>query len=433
MKALTILVFNSGSSSLKFSFFRVESSLFDDDTDSESFTETLLNESVPVETFELKTLLEGEIELSINDKNKENIKNKNNFHVKDASNQTLLATPISVANHTDAVLHVIRYMAGFNTPTPDAIAHRVVHGGPNLLQHCFINDKVVRELALMSAFAPLHNQAALEIIKFTRGKFPKLPQIACFDTTFHTGMPDLARLLPIAKALQLIGIQRYGFHGLSCESIVAQLNNAPHLRSPKHLIIAHLGNGASVTAVKNSQSIDTSMGLTPSGGVMMGTRCGDIDPGVLIYLMREKNYDCAALEALINHQSGLLGVSGVSSDMRILHEAATTNRNAKLAIDMFCYAVAKEIGAMIAALNGIDTLVFTGGIGEHDAIVRQIICDQLSYFKITLNAEKNQIDNADTIHTISELNSTCAVRVVASQENAQIAHHAALLLDLFPA
>lgn len=438
MKAMTILVFNSGSSSLKFSFYRMESSLFDEDIDLESFTETILNESLPIETFNLHTLIQGEIELLA-------AKDKHNFYVKDANNITIHTASISVINHTDAALHFIRYMASFKTPTPHAIAHRVVHGGPNLLQHCLINDKVVRELMQTIEFAPLHNQAALEIIEYTRRTFAHLPQIACFDTTFHASMPDVARVLPIAKELQLSGIRRYGFHGLSCESIVWQLNNAALLRTPKRLIIAHLGNGASVTAVKNGQSIDTSMGLTPSGGVMMGSRCGDIDPGVLIYLMRKKNYDCNAIEALVNHQSGLLGVSGVSSDMRVLHETSATNPNAQLAIDLLCYVIAKQIGAMVTALNGIDTLVFTGGIGEHDAIVRQKICDQLIYLKIVLNDEKNRneknsdaknlqvkTNNTDDITTISDANSACAVRVIKSQENAQIARHAAILLKLIP-
>jgi acetate kinase len=430
MKAMTILVFNSGSSSLKFSFFRMESSLFAEEIDLESFTETILSQSAPAEIFQLKTLLDGEIELF---KNKDKNTDKNNFHIKDAGNKTIHLAAISVANHTDAALHIIRYIASFDTPTPRAIAHRVVHGGPHLLQPCLINDKVAQELAAMSAFAPLHNQAALEIIKFTRGTFPNLPQIACFDTTFHAQMPDVAMVLPMARELQSLGIQRYGFHGLSCESVIEQLNNAAHLRTPKRLIIAHLGNGASITAVKNGQSVDTSMGLTPSGGVIMGTRCGDIDPGVLIYLMREKKYDCKALEALINHQSGLLGISGLSSDMRVLHEAAAIKPNAQLAIEMFCYSVAKQIGAMITVLNGIDALVFTGGIGEHDSIVRQLICDQLAYLKIVLDDEKNQEDHTDNIHTISESTTSCAVRVVSSQENVQIARHAAILLDLFPA
>lgn len=407
----------------------MESPLFDEDIDPESFTETILNQSAPPETFQLKILLEGEIELYENkDKNKGESKDKNNFHIKDANNVTIHEATISVVNHTNAVLHIVRYIAGFETPTPHAIAHRVVHGGPHLLQHCLINDKVLRELASTTTFAPLHNQAALEIIQYTRLTFPTLPQIACFDTTFHAHMPDIAKVLPVAKELQFLGIQRYGFHGLSCESVVFQLGKL----LPQKLVVAHLGNGASVTAVKNGQSVDTSMSFTPSGGVMMGTRCGDIDPGILIYLMREKKYDCNALEALVNHQSGLLGVSALSSDMRILHEAAATNANAQLAIEMFCHAVAKQIGAMIAALNGIDTLVFTGGIGEHDATVRQLVCNQLAYLKIILNDEKNNSVIADDIHTISDINAACAVRVVKSQENAQIARHAAILLELFP-
>ena len=433
MKAMTILVFNSGSSSLKFSFYRMESSLFDEDIDLESFTETILNESLPVETFNLHTLIQGEIELLA-------VKDKHNFYVKDANNITIhtasISASTSVVNHTDAALHIIRYMTSFKTPSPHAIAHRVVHGGPNLLQHCLINDKVVRELTQTIEFAPLHNQAALEIIEYTRRTFPHLPQIACFDTTFHASMPDVARVLPVAKELQLSGIRRYGFHGLSCESIVWQLNNATHLRTAKRVVIAHLGNGASVTAVKNGQSIDTSMGFSPSGGVMMGSRSGDIDPGVLIYLMREKNYDLNAIDALINHQSGLLGVSGVSSDMRILHKAAATNVNAQLAIDMFCYSIAKQIGAMTTALNGIDTLVFTGGIGEHDAVARQLICDHLAYLKIELIDEGDaniSITIKENIQTISAANSACAVRVINTQENAQIARHAAILLELIPA
>ena len=437
MKAMTILVFNSGSSSLKFSFFRMESSFFDEDIDPESFTETILNESAPAETFELKTLLEGEIELFKKaDKNKDKDLDSNNFYIKDANNATVHLATISVVTHTDAVLHIIRYIASFDTPVPHAIAHRVVHGGPNLLHHCLINDKVVRELVLMSVFAPLHNQAALEIIQFARQAFPKLPQIACFDTTFHANLPDVTKILPVASALQTLGIHRYGFHGLSCESVITQLNNAAHLRSAKRLIIAHLGSGCSVTAVKEGQSIDTSMGFTPSSGVMMGTRGGDIDPGVLIYLMREKNYDLNAIDALINHQSGLLGVSGVSSDMRILHKAAATNVNAQLAIDMFCYSIAKQIGAMTTALNGIDTLVFTGGIGEHDAVARQLICDHLAYLKIELIDEGDaniSITIKENIQTISAANSACAVRVINTQENAQIARHAAILLELIPA
>jgi acetate kinase len=223
-----------------------------------------------------------------------------------------------------------------------------VHGGPKLRQHCLIDDPVVRQLEAATAFAPLHTPAALSVIRFAQEHFPGLPQVACFDTTFHAGLPEVARVLPIAKELKSEGIQRYGFHGLSCDSIVHQLAND----LPERLVIAHLGNGASVTAVKGGKSIDTSMGLTPTGGVIMGTRSGDLDPGVLVYLMREKKFDAAMLENLVDHRSGLLGISGVGSDMRRLHEAASSNADAQLAIQMFCYSVRKQVAAMIAVLDG---------------------------------------------------------------------------------
>ena len=188
---------------------------------------------------------------------------------------------------------------------------------------------------------------------------------------------------------------------------------------PDRLIIAHLGNGASVTAVKGGKSIDTSMGLTPTGGVIMGTRSGDLDPGVLVYLMREKKFDAAMLEELVDHRSGLLGISGVGSDMRRLHEAASSNADARLAIEMFCYSVRKQVAAMIAALDGVDLLVFTGGIGENDAEVRAAICGGLSWIGVRLDPARNRSAN----NPIGDPASRCAVRVLASQEDEQIARH----------
>lgn len=412
MNALTILVFNSGSSSLKFSFFRMESSFFDDSTNERFTTESILNQMPLPETFPLKTLLNGEIEMAP--------EKLSRFCVKDAFNKTLIEEQISVSTYTDASLHIIHYLAGFSTPMPEVIAHRVVHGGASLRQHCFVNDKVIRQLEASVAFAPLHNQIALDIIHFTRKTFPQLPQVLCFDTAFHADMPDVAKVLPIAKALQSTGIQRYGFHGLSCESVVFQLGKL----LPEKLIVAHLGHGASVTAIKNGQSIDTSMGLTPSGGVMMGTRSGDIDPGVLIYLMRENKHDIASIEALMNHQSGLLGVSGLSSDMRILHEASQSNADAKLAIKLFCTSVAKQMAAMASVLNGVDAIVFTGGIGENDALIRHDICIKLDFLGISLNTEKNQsLMNQNKINSIKDTTSSCQVFVVAAKENEQIARH----------
>jgi acetate kinase len=264
-----------------------------------------------------------------------------------------------------------------------------VHGGPRLQRHCLIDDEVLRQLETARAFAPLHIPSALSVIRFAREHFPAATQAACFDTAFHADLPEVAQVLPIPKKLRAEGIQRYGFHGLSCESIVRQL--ADDL--PERLIIAHLGNGASVTAVKAGQSIDTSMGLTPSGGVIMSTRSGDLDPGVLIYLMREKKFNAAMLEELVDGRSGLLGISGVGGDMRGLHEAAPTNADARLAIQMFCYSVRKQVAAMIAALDGVDAIVFTGGIGENDAEVRAAVCRGLSWLGVSLDEARNVSPN----------------------------------------
>jgi acetate kinase len=306
-------------------------------------------------------------------------------------------------------------------PAPAAVGHRIVHGGPRLRQHCLIDAAVLRQLETAVVFAPLHTPPALSVIRFAQEHFPGLPQAACFDTTFHAGLPDVARVLPIPKEFQSEGIQRYGFHGLSCESIMRQLGDDP----PERVVIAHLGNGASISAVKRGKSIDTSMGLTPTGGVIMGTRSGDLDPGVLVYLMREKKFDAAQLEELIDHRSGLFGISGVGDDMRRLHEAASSNVDARLAVEMFCYSVRKQIAAMAAALGGMDLLVFTGGIGENDAPARAAICAGLSWIGVVLDPASNR----DVTDPISDPKSRCAVRVLVSQEDEQIARHTRQLID----
>lgn len=303
----------------------------------------------------------------------------------------------------EAIERISKRLAEAGLPAPDAIGHRIVHGGPRLRRHRLIDGEVLRELEATVAFAPLHAPATLAIIRIAQAHFPGIAQVACFDTAFHAGMPDVARVLPLPKELRSEGIQRYGFHGLSCESIVHQLG----ADLPGRLVIAHLGNGASVTAVKDGKSIDTSMGLTPTGGVIMSTRSGDLDPGVLVYLLREKRLDATMLEELVDRRSGLLGISGVSGDMRRLREAASSNADARLAIRMFCYSVRRQIAAMIAALEGIDLLVFTGGIGEHDAEARDAICAGLGGFGVGPDPA-----------------SRCPVRVIATQEEDVIARHA---------
>jgi acetate kinase len=343
------------------------------------------------------------------------------YRVDSTGAERLFGQSVAMAANADAITQVASALAASGLPPPDAIGHRIVHGGALLRQHCRIDDAVLHQLQAAAAFAPLHAPAALALIHFAQAHFPGVPQVACFDTQFHAGLPDVARVLPIAKALQSEGIQRYGFHGLSLESIVRQLG--PDL--PQRLVIAHLGNGASITAVKAGRSIDTSMGMTPSGGVIMGTRSGDLDPGVLVYLMREKKLDDAGLEALVDQQSGLLGISGLSGDMRQLHEAAASNRDARLAIEMFCYSVRKQVAAMAAVLGGLDMLVFTGGIGENDAQVRSGICAGLSWIGVSLDESRNRAAS----HPVSGDSSRCTVLVLASQEDEQIARHAWALLD----
>ena len=386
-RRLDVLTLNSGSSSLKFGLYRAGS-------------------------LSLETLVSGEATLA-SDKD-------GTFHARDARGTTLCTEAIALQNQAEAIVRIGRLLIDAKMPAPAAIGHRIVHGGPKLRQHCLIDDDVLAKLKAATAFAPLHMPAALSVIGSAKELFPGLPQVACFDTTFHAGLPDVARVLPIPKALQADGIQRYGFHGLSYESILRQLGQ-PLLN---RIVIAHLGNGASVTAVKDSRSIDTSMGLTPSGGVIMGTRGGDLDPGVLLYLMRERKFDAAMLGDLINHRSGLLGISVVSSDMRALHAAAPANADARLAIDMFCISVRKMIAAMIAVLDGIDMLVFTGGIGEHDAQVRDAICSGLSWIGVGLDAARNR----SVTNPISNTASRFPVLVLAAQENEQIARHSWELL-----
>ena len=379
-RELHVLALNSGSSSLKFGLYRVRAA-------------------------RLTRLLGGEAE-GLGEA-------RGVFHAEDASGRTLPVEAAPPASADDAIARIGKLLAASQAPAPQAIGHRLVHGGLALRAHCRIDAAVERELEAASAFAPLHTPAALAVIRGAQARFPGLPQVACFDTTFHRTMPDVAQTLALPLALRASGVQRYGFHGLSCESIVRQLQDDAGGGVPRRLAIAHLGNGASITAVCDGASVDTSMGLTPTGGVIMGTRSGDLDPGVLVYLARARKYDAAMLEDLIDHRSGLLGISGLSSDMRTLHEAAGSNTDAQLAIRMFCQSVRKQLGAMSAVLDGLDMIVFTGGIGENDAAVRADICGGLASLGVGSNAARYA--------------PRCQVRVLPSLEDEQIALHTSAL------
>lgn len=337
---------------------------------------------------------------------------------------TLFSETIANVDQELAIARVIKNIADSNLRAPDVIGHRIVHSGPRLQQHCLIDESVMLHLESAIAFAPLHMPAALSLIRLAQAYFPGLPQVACFDTSFHADLPDVARVLPIPKEYQAERIQRYGFHGLSCESIIHQLG----VDTPGRMVIAHLGNGASVTAVKDGKSIDTSMGLTPAGGVMMGTRSGDLDPGVLLYLLREKKIDVNSLDEMINHRSGLLGVSGQSADMRDLQESSAVNADARLAVQMFCYSVQKQVAAMISVLDGIDMLVFTGGIGENHASVRSGICKGLSWMGVHLDEVRNGSKSHFVKKSIGNDKSRCRVAVLESLEDEQIVHHSRELI-----
>jgi acetate kinase len=330
--------------------------------------------------------------------------------------------------HLDTIDGLLDRMAAGKLPPPQAVGHRIVHGGPALRVHTVVDAAVLNQIDAAANFAPLHTPQSLAVMRRSRELFPGLPQVACFDTAFHATLPEVARVLPLPRTLLAQGIQRYGFHGLSCESIVTQLTRELPEGLPERVLIAHLGHGASVTAVKSGRSIDTSMGLTPSGGLIMGTRCGDIDPGVLIHLMQQLGGDPNRLSDMLVRQSGLLGISGLSSDMRQLHDAEAGDAQARLAVRMFCVAVGKQLAAMATVLGGLDLIVFSGGIGENDASVRADVCQTLAWFGVVLDAESNQSGQSD----IGAASSCCDVRVVASQEELQIARHTASLLRKMP-
>jgi acetate kinase len=296
-----------------------------------------------------------------------------------------------------------RIDAALGGARPTAIGHRIVHGGPDLFDPVEIDAGVLGRLERATAFAPLHGPAALSLIRAAQARYPDVPQIACFDTGFHKDLEEVAAVLPIPKEFRADGVRRYGFHGLSCQSIVNQLGRD----LPERLIISHLGSGASVTAVRNGRSIDTSMGLTPTGGIVMASRSGDLDPGLLLYLMRERGMDAVGLEDMIDRRSGLRGISGESGDVRKLHAAAATNADARLAIAVFCRSVAKQIAAMMASLGGADMIVFTGGIGENDIVVRSAIVADLGWAGVSIDSAARNV--------------RVVVRVLASQEGAEMA------------
>jgi acetate kinase len=329
------------------------------------------------------------------------------LRIKAPDGQVLVQQERVLESQIDALQKLAQVLTEQHHARPSAVGHRVVHGGPHLRAHQRITADVRRQLHDAVHFAPLHIPPALALIDEAEKIFDDAPHFACFDTAFHATLPPRAAHLALPRRYAEAGVMRYGFHGLSYESLVTRLG----ADLPARAVFAHLGNGSSVCALRDGQSIDTSMGLTPTGGVPMGTRSGDLDPGVLLYLMRVEKLDAGALETLLNRESGLAGYADGESDMQALEKrAAAGDANASLALDAFATAVRKTIGGYAALLGGIDLLVFTGGIGEHSGEIRRRVCDGLAFMGLT------------------ESDPAGKVRAIHTEEEKQIARHCRTLL-----
>jgi len=352
------------------------------------------------------------------------------FRVTGLSPTDNFSRPVTAPDHTAAVgvlMDWIEARSGRDALT--AVGHRVVHGGPNYCEPQRITAEMLAELHRLSPFDPEHLPEEILLAEAFQRRFPDLPQVACFDTAFHHDLPRVAQLLPIPRRYEAQGVRRYGFHGLSYAFLMEELARLAGTEAAQgRVILAHLGNGASLAAVRDGKPVDTSMGFTPAAGVPMSTRSGDLDPGLVWYLARTEKMNAQQFNEMINSQSGLLGVSETSSDMRDLLERETQDVRAAEAVALFCYQVRKWIGAFAAALGGLDTLVFAGGIGENAPLVRARICAELGFLGIELDPQRN----AQHAALISPDNGRVRVRVIHTDEALMIARSVARVLDLGP-
>jgi acetate kinase len=333
--------------------------------------------------------------------------------------------PAADLDHQAATLQILKTGADLlDGRRVTAIGHRVVHGGTRFTSSARIDAGVIDTLAELAPLAPLHQQHNLAPIRAIAEAAPHIAQVACFDTAFHRSQPPLAQAFAIPRALSEAGVRRYGFHGLSYEYVASHLPSLAPETGSSRVVIAHLGNGASLCAVRDGQSVASTMGFTGVDGLMMGTRCGSIDPGVLLYLLDEHDMDAREIEDLIYRKSGLLGVSGISSDMRTLRSSAAPE--AAEAIALFIYRIVREIGSMAAALEGLDALVFTGGIGENDAATRAAVMAGCGWLGLQADAVRNQVGAA----RISNDASLVSAWVVRTDEERMIAQHTMEMLQL---
>ena len=396
MASLPVLVLNSGSSSIKFSVYEAGDG-------------------------QRTKLHEGAVDGIGTDQGK--------FWIKDAASKKLVDQTPALPNRAIAFKLVADALHSGQLSAPAAIGHRMVCGGPTVQNNQRITPQLIDEMERYTAFAPLHTPIAVYIMRESLRLFPGIPNFVILDTYFHRTMPEVVTHMPIPEEYSAMGVRRYGYHGLSYESIVYQLQ--PNV--PGKLIVAHLGNGASISAIRHGQCLDTSMGLTPTGGIISGTRTGDIDPGVLLFILRKiaetaKDATEAAdqLEIAASKKAGLLGVSDLSNDMRDLRDAIKEgNAKARLAVDKFTWTIAKWIGSYVAELNGLDMLVFTGGIGENDIASRAEICAGLSALGIVLDPQRNNVRGEAVI---SAEKSPVTVRVIPPAEDLMIVNHVVRLL-----
>ena len=350
------------------------------------------------------------------------------LQVKGPSSSDNLSRPLFASDHPAAVTALIGWLEErLGREGLAAVGHRVVHGGPSFSEPRPITADLVKELRRLSPFDPEHLPGEILLVEAFQRWLPSVPQVACFDTAFHRDLPRVARLLPIPRRYEAEGVRRYGFHGLSYEFLMGELARVgdPAAASGR-IILAHLGSGASLCAVLDGKSIDTSMSFTPTAGVPMSTRSGDLDPGLVGYLARTENMSAKQFHELVNFKSGLLGMSETSSDIRDLLDCEANDVRAAEAVALFCYQVKKWIGAFAAALGGLDTLVFSGGIGENSPIIRARICAGLAFLGVELELEHES--NAKSEKLISTRASQVAVRVIATDEEYMIAKAACRVL-----
>lgn len=396
MSSLPVLVLNSGSSSIKFSVYEAAND-------------------------ERRRLIEGAVDGIGTDLGK--------FWIKDADGKKLVDQTPAVPTRAVAFKLVADALHSGELPKPAAIGHRTVCGGPTIRENQLLTSAVVDEIESYAALAPLHTPIAVYIMREALKLFPGVPNFAVLDTYFHRTIPEVASYLPVPAEYVKMGVRKYGYHGISYESIIYQLQ--PHV--PEKLIVAHLGNGASISAIRNGKCLDTSMALTPTGGIISGSRTGDIDPGVLIFILKQIGVStpntlqaAEKLETVVSKKSGLLGVSELSNDMRDLREAIKGgNKSARLAVDKFTWTIARWIGSYVAELGGLDMLVFTGGIGENDIDSRAEICVGLAALGIVVDVMRNNVRGAATI---SADTSRVTVRVIPPLEDLIIVNHVLRLL-----